>query len=138
MLKILSLIKSYKTISILVGGSVLIGGLFLGFNSLKNTYIEKGYNQAKMEYNTLLIKEINKNTEFYEGKLVTLRRSMQEQLQRDNDRKVTENIIDKEVVKVIEYIEREVYVKAECNTVSPDIIRMFNESISRTNNSKED
>jgi len=121
-----------------VGGSVLIGGLFLGFNSLKNTYIEKGYNQAKMEYNTLLIKEINKNTEFYEGKLVTLRRSMQEQLQRDNDRKVTENIIDKEVVKVIEYIEREVYVKAECNTVSPDIIRMFNESISRTNNSKED
>ena len=138
MLKILSLIKSYKTISILVGGSVLIGGLFLGFSSLKNTYIEKGYNQAKMEYNTLLIKEINKNTEFYEGKLVTLRRSMQEQLQRDNDRKVTENIIDKEVVKVIEYIEREVYVKAECNTVSPDIIRMFNESISRTNNSKED
>jgi len=138
MLKILSLIKSYKTISILVGGSVLIGGLFLGFNSLKNTYIEKGYNQAKMEYNTLLIKEINKNTEFYEGKLVTLRRSMQEQLQRDNDRKVTENTIDKEVVKVIEYIEREVYVKAECNTVSPDIIRMFNESISRTNNSKED
>ena len=138
MLKILSLIKSYKTISILVGGSVLIGGLFLGFNSLKNTYIEKGYNQAKMEYNTLLIKEINKNTEFYEGKLVTLRQSMQEQLQRDNDRKVTENIIDKEVVKVIEYIEREVYVKAECNTVSPDIIRMFNESISRTNNSKED
>ena len=138
MLKILSLIKSYKTISILVGGSVLIGGLFLGFNNLKNSYIDRGYNLAKMEYNTLLIKEINKNTEFYEGKLVTLRQSMQEQLQRDNDRKVTENTIDKEVVKVIEYIEREVYVKAECNTVSPDIIRMFNESISRTNNSKED
>lgn len=138
MLKILSLIKSYKTISILVGGSVLIGGLFLGLNNLKNSYIERGYNQAKMEYNTLLIKEINKNTEFYEGKLITLRQSMQEQLQRDNDRKVTENTIDKEVVKVIEYIEREVYVKAECNTVSPDIIRMFNESISRTNNSKED
>ena len=138
MLKILSLIKSYKTISILVGGSVLIGGLFLGFNNLKNSYIERGYNQAKIEYNTLLIKEINKNTEFYEDRLITLRQNMQEQLKKDNDRKVTENTIDKEVVKVIEYIEREVYVKAECNTVSPDIIRMFNESISRTNNSKED
>ena len=138
MLKILSLIKSYKTISILVGGSVLIGGLFLGFNNLKNSYIDRGYNQAKIEYNTLLIKEINKNTEFYEDRLITLRQNMQEQLKKDNDRKVTENTIDKEVVKVIEYIEREVYVKAECNTVSPDIIRMFNESISRTNNSKED
>jgi len=138
MLKILSLIKSYKTISILVGGSVLIGGLFLGFNNLKNSYIDRGYNQAKIEYNTLLIKEINKNTEFYEDRLITLRQNMQEQLKKDNDRKVTENTIDKEVVKVIEYIEREVYVKAECNTVSPDIIRMFNESISRTNNSKKD
>jgi hypothetical protein len=137
-IKILSLIKNYKKIGYIIGAVTVIGTLYLGYQNFQDKYFQQGYSQAKQEYDVMVAEAVNKNRVEYELRLVKLRQSLRQQAVDEQARRVAEVATDKEVVKVVEYIERKIYVKKECNTVDPVLISLFNDSVSRVNSSGED
>jgi len=137
-IKILSLIKNYKKIGYIIGAVTVIGTLYFGYQNFQDKYFQQGYSQAKQEYDVMVAKAVNKNRVEYELRLVKLRQSLRQQAVDEQARRVAEVATDKEVVKVVEYIERKIYVKEECNTVDPVLISLFNDSVSRVNSSGED
>lgn len=130
-----------KMLSVLLIVAALAGGIFW-FNSYKDNLhqhgYDEGYNKAVQEYTQEFLRVSEENQRKTEAKLRELRLELQKQHAQELTRVKEEAEVDKKVDTATEYIEKKVYVKEECNTVDPSLIRMFNESIYRVNSSYRD
>ena len=133
---IISLFKNRKVVITLIVLVLLSAVSYFGWNKIENGIYEQGYNAAVQEYQAKLNqaqKEYNTELGF---KLLELRTSMQRQHEQELSRLQKEQTVDDEVRTVTEYIEREIYVKEECDTVPPNLNRMLNDSIRSINGDK--
>jgi hypothetical protein len=136
LIKILGLIKNYKKVGYLIGVVTLLAGSYFTYTNFQDKYFQQGYSQAKKEYDVMVAKAVSNNVAKYEIRLTKLRQSLRQEAIDEQARRDAEKVVDVEVVEVIEYIERKVYVTEECNIVDPVLISLFNNSVSRINSSK--
>lgn len=134
MINIIGLLKNNKKITSVAGVALLIGLFFFTWNKIERGIFDRGYSTAVKEHQQLLIDTQNRYTEELNKRLLNLRLELQEQHQRELDRVSANTKIDERVITVKEYIEKEIYVKEECNAVPVTLNRMFNESIRSINN----
>ena len=125
-----------KKIASLAAIALVIGIAFLSWNKIESGIYNEGYSAAVKEYQRILIEEQNKSTDELNRRLQRLRLELQEQYQREIDRISSDKVIDERVVTVTEYIEKEVYVKEECDTVPVSFNRMLNDTIKSINSGK--
>lgn len=130
---LLSLIRKHKILTSVAGVVSVVGILYFFWNEIETGIYDRGYNDAVQVYQEKIAEEQAKNDEFLEYKLNQLRYQLQKQQQEEVERVKEELETDKDVQKVTEYIEREVYVKEECDTVPVDLSRMFNNTIRSIN-----
>mgnify|MGYP000285890392 CR=1 FL=1 len=137
MLGIFTLIKGNKMISsVLLIISLSLGAMYI-WSGVKEGLISQGYESAVTEYQAKMLTQQNKNIKDTEDKLVLLRASLQAQYTESLARAVVEKDIDTTVLTNIDFIEKEVYIEKSCNTIDPDLIRMFNKAINGINTSEQ-
>ena len=135
---IFTLYSTYKRIILIVGALSLAGTLWWYWDSYKDSIYQKGFDDAVSQYSEQMLLLNERNRKETEQKLITLRLQLKEQHNQELARVKEETVVDTRVEEVIRYIDREIYVKEECNTVDPSLIRMFNETIDRVNSSTRD
>lgn len=136
MLTLFKLLKSYKTLaSVLALLSVLVGSMYL-WGEVKKDLISQGYQTAITEYQAKMLEQHNENISDTETKLILLRENLQTQYKKNLERVYSEVEVDSRVITNTKFIEKEVYIEKNCNTVDPNLISMFNETINGINTSK--
>lgn len=136
MLTLFKLLKSYKTLaSVLALLSVLVGSMYL-WGEVKKDLISQGYQTAITEYQAKMLEQHSENISDTETKLILLRENLQTQYKKNLERVYSEVEVDSRVITNTKFIEKEVYIEKNCNTVDPNLISMFNETINGINASK--
>ena len=135
---ILSLIKNNKIISSGLLILVLVIGMSFAWKNVKTSIYNQGFKDASDQYTQQMLKlqeEYNIDTEL---KLRTLRDSLIEQHDQEVTRIKQENLVNKRTEEVIKYVNKEISITPECDTVDNSVIGLFNESFNRVNSSKKD
>lgn len=134
---ITTLFKTYRAVAIIGVGLALAGTTWYFWGSYKDSIYQEGYDAAVAQYSEQMSILNEKNRQETEQKLRQLRFDLAKQHQKEVERLKSEVVVDTEVKTITEYIDREIYVKEECNTVDPDLVGMFNKTINRINNSSD-
>jgi hypothetical protein len=106
------------------------------WGEVKKDLISQGYQTAITEYQAKMLEQHNENISDTETKLILLRENLQTQYKKNLERVYSEVEVDSRVITNTKFIEKEVYIEKNCNTVDPNLISMFNETINGINTSK--
>lgn len=132
-MNILMMLFNNKILRNSILGIVGAAGLFFALQVYKNNIYQDGYDAAVVEYTAKMLENQRQYQEELTNKLVLLRQELNAQHQLEIARLASESQTDTIVKTITEYVDKEVYVKAECNTVDSDLVSMFNNQITRIN-----
>ena len=104
------------------------------FGKQCHSYVfEQGYDSAVLSYNEQIVAVREEERLNYNKQLSNFKEDLEKQHKQELKRVESEKQIDTKVEYVTRVIKEKEYVQAECNTVHPDIIGMFNEAITSVN-----
>lgn len=137
-LTVLNFIKAKKTIISGIGVLATVLGLYVSWGNIKESHYNEGFQAAVQEYQVKMIEQQAKYKEETESRILQLRETLNRQYKEELERVKSESKVDAQVKTITKYLEKEVHVKEECNTVPVDLNRMLNESINSINGSTSD
>lgn len=137
MTTILTFLTKHKQITSYLGIFItlvtLIGALWSGYTTLKNSWYEQGIRDAELAHQTALIEAKAKYDEELKKSLAAYKESMQASYDAQLKRALAERDIDTKVTEKIEYVTKEIHIPSECNVVPVEFSSMFNEAIQAIN-----
>jgi len=131
---VLGFIKNYKGITSVFGILVAVGSLYGVYVSVKADWYEQGVTDTVRQYELKVIGLQQAYNSQLETELKNYRSSMNKNFANELNRIKTEKIVETEIQKVIEYVDREIEIPVACDTVPVNFSRLLNESITTINN----
>ncbi len=137
MLPVLALIKNNKTIATVLSSVALVGVLWFAWHNIETSIYNEGYNDAV----TAQQKRFEEAQNEYRAELVRKLKEQKDELKRQQEieieRITSEKEVDTKVETVTKFIEKEVYVKEDCDIVPDNLNSLLNETIRSINRPKQ-
>lgn len=129
---LLGLLRNKTALKGIVAACLALTIVFAWSTAKSNAY-DKGYNNAVTEYTAQLLEDRREYEKVLQEKLTGLRAELSLQHTKEVERLAQEQATNQTVKTVTEYVDKQVYITEECNTVDSDLISMFNNQITRAN-----
>lgn len=137
MLSVILKLFTNKKVASILGVLVAVVGLYGTYSTTKDSWYKQGVKDTEIKYQAELIKERTKATEKLNTELAKLRTELNAGFAAELERIKADTNTEVIVNEVIKYVEKEIPIPVECDSVPPEFIRMYNNLISRSDDSSK-